>query len=164
GAPLAPAERLGAAAARAHAAPRPPSPPLLKEADGRLAFRDRYREPGGKARPLTLVPLPGAPSPEAVDRAPLERRDVDVLLVVPAGFQEAVECGGRPRLLLLGREEDGSRLAEVRALGALNRWKRDLRGARLARQGPPPHFAEPFAVSDPGPDPAAHPPRGGVGR
>src|SRR5262249_11568538 len=121
-------------------------------------FRDRYRQPGARVPPLVLRVLPGT-----VDRTPLERREVDVLLVVPEGFQEGVEFGGRPALRVLARDkDDGSRLADVRVSAALNSRKRDRREVRRARRGLPPGFDEPFRLNDPWPGAASAPEGEGV--
>jgi sodium transport system permease protein len=84
------------------------------------------------------------------DRGPLDAKQVDVLLRVPADFRERLEGGGRPQLLLLSREQDDrSRMAARRVHEVLGYWEQALREVRLLRRGIPAGYDEPFSVRDP---------------
>jgi len=129
--------------------------------DGRLAFVDRYLDPGpGGKEPAAAhrmdVPLPPSTSPvpadfpDAIDRRLLNERKIDLLLVVPPGFQSDLSDRGKATLYLLTREKDEtSRLVNLRVTTVINRWKRDLKDARLARQGLPIDFDELIRIHDP---------------
>ena len=79
------------------------------------------------------MPLPPAASDaptdflKSVDRKLLNERKIDLLLVVPPGFQQQLARTGRATLYLLTREKDDtSRLVNARVTSIINRWKRDL--------------------------------------
>jgi sodium transport system permease protein len=148
-------ERASIAVALALAQPPRDYPPLLEEQAGQLAFSRDYLEPRrGKTPPLLVRSLGPAP-PAAdflaeLDRSALDQRQVDLLLAVPPGFQAQLAAGGRPRLYVLDRaRDDNSRLVNLRALGILNRWRKDLKEVRLVRHGLARDFDEPFEVYDP---------------
>jgi sodium transport system permease protein len=87
---------------------------------------------------------------DRIDKTPLERRQVDLILVVPPGFQSQLQQGGRPSLLLLSRDKDDtSRLVNLRVRSILKRWKDDLKRVRLARAGLPEDFDDPVSLRDP---------------
>ena len=143
-----------------HLPPWPPPdqdyPPLfLKEGD-RLRFPPAYFQSPREADTLLIRPLEGAPPPTGqvtladIDRRALDARQVDVLLVVPADFQDKLVRGDRPELYLLTREKDEtSRTAHNRVAAALARWKARLKEVRLARHGLPRDFDDPFDLRDP---------------
>src|SRR5205085_3892644 len=55
-----------------------------------------------------------------------------------------------PDVWVFTREKDEtSRLVNVRLTAVLNRWRRDLKGVRLARAGLPPDFDAPIHIHDP---------------
>lgn len=86
---------------------------------------------------------------DRVDLGPLDTKQVDLLLVVPADFVPLLEQGGRPPLIVLPREGDErSRLVQHRFNAILARWKKHLKQVRLIRQGLPVDFDEPFEVLD----------------
>jgi len=134
-------------------------PPLVEKHDGRYLFVTRYREPAPVA-PLSSEPIGGVstrpPIPLPCWRAstvtPLDNRTVDVILVVPPGFQQTLAATGRGDLYLLARDRDEtSRLVNLRVNGVLDRWKQDLKRVRLTRQGLPTDFRPASAHSRPGP-------------
>jgi sodium transport system permease protein len=84
------------------------------------------------------------------DRAPLDNRDVDAMLVIPPDVMAAVEKGQKPEVRILGREGDEtSRLAVARVTGLVERWRDRLKVVRFVRRGLPADFDEPVAVIDP---------------
>jgi sodium transport system permease protein len=86
---------------------------------------------------------------EAVDRAPLDSKQVDAILIVPPNFWEQLETENRPPLFLLTREnDDRSRLLGNRLHGVIVRWKKRVREVRLQRHGLPASFDEPVVVQD----------------
>lgn len=152
GVPLAAAERLGAAAALALGRRQLDFPPLLEEEDGRLAFAPRYADGGASALVVRRLDgaVPDSRDPDAPFRAALDERKVDLLLIVPPGFQGALREGGQPTLTVLTRpKDDASRLVHARLTGVLSRWRRDLKEARLTRLGLPPDFDQPILIQDP---------------
>ncbi len=84
-----------------------------------------------------------------VDRSALDNRQVDLLLVVPANFQDILRKDGRPLLYVLTREGDErSRLVDNRVSAILRQWKLHLKDVRLLRQGLPADYDEPIEVRD----------------
>ena len=89
-------------------------------------------------------------------RAPLDDKEVDLILLVPSDFRSLLEEGGRPTLRLAHRENDDvSRQADGRLRGVLRRWQQYVRDVRLIRSGLPPHFNDPIAIQDADPSKAA---------
>src|SRR5262249_31152735 len=122
------------------------------------AFSSRYLGPSTVGSALLLrgcpMPLPATDDPAAflagIDRSQLDDRKIDVLLVVPGGFQQHLARDDQARLFLLGRDKDDtSRLVALRVKGVIERWKQDLKQARLARAGLPINFDEPISIFDP---------------
>ncbi|MFO0928706.1 MAG: ABC transporter permease subunit/CPBP intramembrane protease [Gemmataceae bacterium] len=137
-------------------APRLDYPPLLEEADGRLALAPPYRNPAATLPPLAFQPLddppPGADADAlaAAYHGPLNDRQVDLVLVVPERFRAELFAGGVPTLTLLGREKDETaRLARVRLGSTVRRWQQDLKEVRLARRGLPVDYDVVLAIADP---------------
>jgi sodium transport system permease protein len=130
-------------------------PPLLTGDDGARRFPLDYFDSPQEADGLTvrLLDAPDAPAsgwPGAIDRAPLEGKQVDLILAVPPDFRSRLEAGERPTLYLLSREgDDRSRLVNGRVHGALARWKTRLKETRLLRRGLPSDFDNVFAIDDP---------------
>jgi sodium transport system permease protein len=158
GAPLGAVARFATAAALAGGQPSTEYPPLVEMREGKLAFSARYTIAGPLGSTLLPqridVPLGSATDPDAflagVDRTLLNERKIDVLLVVPPGFQETLARQGQATLFLLSRaKDDNSRLVDIRVTAMLNRWKQDLKQARLARAGLPSDFDEPIRIHDP---------------
>jgi sodium transport system permease protein len=86
---------------------------------------------------------------EAVDRTPLDSKQVDALLIVPPYFWERLEGEARPALFLMTREnDDRSRLLANRLHGVFARWKKLVREVRLQRHGLPASFDDPVLVQD----------------
>lgn len=92
---------------------------------------------------VRVVPLSSA------EQAPLEERQVDVLLVVPADFLQRLHGGGRPTVAVYTRTDERSRMAERRVQAVLTRWKERLRELRLLRRGLPADFDNPVAIRMP---------------
>jgi sodium transport system permease protein len=95
--------------------------------------------PPGGARPAWLG---------GIDRGPLRRREVDLLLVVPPGFCDQLRSDGQPALYLLTRPEDDRPGAAVRdrVQGVLARWRKRITETRLLGHGLPAGFDEAFVV------------------
>jgi sodium transport system permease protein len=85
---------------------------------------------------------------QSPDREALDSKQVDVLLRVPAGFQNELENGGSPDLEILYRQDEGSRLAVKRLYSVLAKWRQRLREVRLRRLGLPADFGELFEIKD----------------
>lgn len=89
--------------------------------------------------------------------APLEARDVDLILVVPADFRSRLDSGGHSTLEIHTRESDErSRLAERRLREAMGNWKARLQQVRLMRQGLPRDFDDPVTLRVPRHDDEPH--------
>jgi sodium transport system permease protein len=162
GVALAGVERFCAAAGVYAVDPRKDFPPLLEERDGELVFCERLL-PAPKQSTLRLQPLgpqeqrPASESRadlaafiETIDRTPLDRRQVDLIIVLAPGFQEALRQGGRSYIVVLTRERDEvSRTAQQQFMMLLVAWEKELRVVRLIRQGLPGQFDEPLLLSSP---------------
>jgi sodium transport system permease protein len=175
GVPLAGVERVAAALTLDQARrtdPHQDYPPLfIQEGDG-LRFAPSYLETPEEAR-IVVVRCLDAPTPDAdptpldpanptrhidgraddflahVDRAALNNRQVDLLLVVPANFQEILRRDGRPLLYVLTREGDErSRLVDNRLSLLLWQWKKQLKDVRFLRRGLPADYDEALEVRD----------------
>ena len=84
------------------------------------------------------------------DRAPLDEKQVDLILTADAAFWARLEQGRRPALELESREgDDRSQLARKRMHAALEQWNKRLKEVRLLRHGLPPDFDSPVAILDP---------------
>jgi sodium transport system permease protein len=94
--------------------------------------------------------LPGYEDwPAAVDRTPLDSKQVDALLIVPPGFWNRLEAEERPALYLVTREnDDRSRYLGARLHSILARWKKKIKEMRLQRRGMPTSFDDPVHVRD----------------
>jgi sodium transport system permease protein len=158
GVPLAGFERVTAAAALERARRTDPEqdyPPLLLSEGGNLHFPALYLNSPDEAHALVLRPVDG-PSPDDgyddflkhIDRSALDSRQVDLLLVVPANFTQALREDGRPRLYILTREDEHSRLVDNRVSLILRRWKEHVKDVRLLRRGLPADYDEPIEVRD----------------
>lgn len=128
-------------------------PPLLIEAGEQLIVREAYASssPLAKLRVRAIqASNDDSLGKESLDRSALERREVDVLLVAPPGFQQRLARGESPRLYVFSREkEDASRLASLRLVAALGRWERDLMAARFLQHGLPAHFDDTLDLVQP---------------
>jgi sodium transport system permease protein len=84
------------------------------------------------------------------DRGPLDRREVDAMLVIPPDVMAGVRAGKKPEIRVLGREGDEtSKLAVGRVSGVVERWRDRLKVVRFIRRGLPADFDEPVAIVDP---------------
>jgi len=152
-------ERISAAAALELARrsdPRQEYPPLFLNNGARISFPTLYLENRDEAQPFIVRSLKvSAPSfaldasLEHMDRSVLDGHQVDLLLVVPADFQDVLRANGRASLYVLTRENDEhSRLAENRLTRILRCWQQQLKEVRLRRQGLPADFDEVIEVRD----------------
>jgi sodium transport system permease protein len=175
GVPLAGIERVTVAAALNRVRrddPHQDYPPLFLHDGDKLRFPNLYLSIPEETRTLTLrsfdTPTPDAdPAPldpkdfsrhvdgrehlflRHVDRSALDNRQVDLLLVVPANFQELLRKDGRPMLYVLTREGDErSRLVDNRVSLILREWKKHLKDVRLLRQGLPADYDDAIEVRD----------------
>jgi sodium transport system permease protein len=175
GVPLAGIERVAAAEALELARRDDPGqdyPPLLVPENGGFRFPLLYLESPAEARTLVIRAF-DRPTPDEegtsvdgddcarkrdaqsqdflahVDRTALDNRQVDLLLVVPANFQDVLRKDGRPVLHVLTREGDErSRLVDNRVTAILRQWKLHLKEARLRRHGLPGDYDETIEVRD----------------
>ncbi len=161
GVPLAAAAHLGGAAALERARcgdPQQDYPPLFLADGDKLRFPSLYLENPQEARTLVLRAL-DVPTPDAlsapddflarVDRSALDNRQVDLLVVVPANFQEILRQNGRPMLYVLTRDGDErSRLVNHRLALILQQWKKHLKDVRLLRRGLPADYDDVLEVRD----------------
>ncbi len=84
------------------------------------------------------------------DRGPLDRREVDAILVIPPNVMSDIENGKRPEMRILGRDGDEtSKLAVTRVGGVVGRWREQVKVVRFTRRGLPADFDEPLAIVDP---------------
>jgi sodium transport system permease protein len=137
---LSPADVAAAAAAvevrRRHTA----DPPLLAGDRFVADFGDDFRD-------VLAMPVVGLPSP---DRAPLDAKEVQAILVIPTDFARRLANGERPVVEVLARDgNEISRLAARRVTGVLGQYRKALRHARFARRGLPADFDQVFAIHDP---------------
>lgn len=87
---------------------------------------------------------------ETDDRAPLDAREVDAILVVPTNVMEEIDKGKRPEIRILGRDGDEtSKLAVGRLASVVARWREHVKEVRFARMGFPADFDKPVAIVDP---------------
>jgi sodium transport system permease protein len=162
GVPLSGVERASAAAALQLAQRSDPCqdyPPLFLSDGENLRFPSTYLDNPEEARTFLFRSL-DATTPDAdpsrpddfltrIDRSALDNREVDVLLIVPANFQEMLRSNGRPLLYVLTREnDDRSRLVDNRLSRILRRWKEQLKEVRLLRHGLPADYDEALEVCD----------------
>jgi sodium transport system permease protein len=175
GVPLAGVERVAASSALNLARrndPRQDYPPLFLPDGEDLRFPLLYLDSPEETRMLVIrsfdTPTPDADSAPLdpknyarhldgrphqflarVDRSALDNRQVDLLLVVPANFQEILRQDGRPLLYILTREGDErSRLVDNRLSLILRQWKNHLKEVRFLRQGLPADYDEPIEIRD----------------
>jgi sodium transport system permease protein len=122
-------------------------PPLFVREESTLRFAAAYLDTTDGSKPLDVQLLSW---PGDLDRGPLERREVDALLVVPADFADRLAKGERPEVEVVARKADErSRLASNRVQAALERWNRRLAQVRLLRHHLPADYGEAFTVRDP---------------
>jgi sodium transport system permease protein len=138
-------DRMAGAAALAAAARLEPLPPLMAIDD---EAQLQFVPPVEGLRIIPLPPLPdGELKGEKVDQTPLQRREVDILLVVPEDFRDRVGRGERPVLLLITRPDDPrAPLVRARVQAVLDRWMESLQQVRLRNFGLPVEFGEPFRI------------------
>lgn len=114
-------------------------PPLV--VDGR--FPDAYLEFPRFVNSLRVEPLANS------DRAPLDSRELDVLLTVAPGFRSKLNAGERPQMEMLVRDGDErSRVAAKRLEDVLARWERTIKELQFRRRGLPIDFDDPINLKD----------------
>jgi len=139
-------------------------PPLLVTAHGKPQFASAYFDSSRDAAAMQVrllawagdgVDAKGALRPDfddwsdAIDRTPLDSKQVDALVIVPPHFWARLEAGDRPALYVLARDgDDRSRLVSTRVHSVLSRWKKKVKEVRLQRHGLPPSFDDPVSVRD----------------
>jgi sodium transport system permease protein len=133
-------------------------PPLLRGEGDATRFLAEHFEQREEAELLVPKRLPGpvatdAQGPEAwaksIDRAPLDNREVTLLLAVPPDFQARLQRGERPFVLVLSREGDErGRLADTRLTAVLEKWKKRIKEIRLLNHGLPVNFDEVVEIQD----------------
>jgi sodium transport system permease protein len=115
-------------------------PPLLIEGK----FPRRYIKSDGISGNLVAKPL------ASNDERPLQTREVDAILIIPAEMMAKIERGEKPEVRILGREGDEtSKLAVARVESVVGRWRDHVKQVRFARRGLPADFDEPVAIIDP---------------
>ncbi len=130
-------------------------PPLVAAHDGDYRFPAHYFEFPQEADTLLVRALDapagdGADWLAAVDRRPLDEKQLDLIVAVPPDFAARLAAGERPPLYLLTREgDDRSRVVNGRVHGILARWKKRLKEVRLLRHGLPADYDDPFEIDTP---------------
>ncbi|MBY0527445.1 MAG: ABC transporter permease subunit [Gemmataceae bacterium] len=110
-----------------------------------LILDDRFVEvfcrKGLMGNGVDLVPMTG------VERALLEDKTFDALLVIPPDLLTQLDAGGQPAIQLYARPGDErSRQAERRVKGVVNRWKQRVKEVRFLRRGLAIDFDNPVVV------------------
>jgi sodium transport system permease protein len=137
--PPAPAAVAGTAASFAHQRARE-FPPLI--VDGKFPAPFLNGDADGGA--LVVKPV------ERADKAMLDRREADAILVVDDDFAAKLERGERPVVRLSERPgEENSKLAVRRLIGVLHAWNEAVKSARFARAGLRNDFDSPVDIKDP---------------
>jgi sodium transport system permease protein len=130
-------------------------PPLLTQEDGTPRFAAQLFDAPQEADGLSvrLLDAPDGPAEtwlRRIDRAPLEAKQVDLILAVPPDFRARLAAGERPALYVLAREGDErSRGVSGRVQNVLGRWKNSLKELRLLRHGLPANYDDVFAIDYP---------------
>ena len=135
---------------------------LFAEDEDGLHLRPEYEDDGPDSEPFGVrrLDVEGADAPGAADdpdflarcRAPLDAREVDLVVVAPPDFARRVQQADDPppSLHLLCREKDDfSRVVDSHFMAVLGRWRKALRQDRLAARGLPRRFDDPFEAHDP---------------
>lgn len=116
------------------------NPPLIVAGQFAQPFCEGRRE----ATLLQLVPL------QSADRGPLERREIDVMLIVPEDFTSKLQREGNVTLELKNRDGDEpSKLATRRLVAVLQRYDDALKKLRFARRGLAADFDRPLNIREP---------------
>jgi sodium transport system permease protein len=114
--------------------------------DGKIVEERKPDDTTPEPTPLAVTKLEEDP------QAALAAKRVDVALVVPAGFIEAMgdPKGPKPKLTVLTRDADEkSKLAGRRLTSAIRAWEEKLRDVRYVRSGLPKDFDKMFVLEDP---------------
>lgn len=129
-------------------------PALLVPHEDGYRFLPTYFDYPQEADSVLVKPLDGPAEADdwlaAIDRRPLEDKQVALIVAIPPDFATRLARGERPAIFLLTREgDDRSRLVNSRVHTVLARWKRQLKEVRLLRRGLPAHFDDPFEIDNP---------------
>jgi sodium transport system permease protein len=114
--------------------------------DGTIVEETKPTEAGLDRKPLVVAVL--VEDPEAA----LASKRVDAVLVVPAGFVEAMDdpAKSKPKLAIQSRDGDEkSKLAGQRLMAAVRVWENRLRETRFVRAGFAKDFDKMFVLEDP---------------
>lgn len=116
------------------------SPALFVEGQ----FNRDYLRSERRADSLSVQPL------ASDDRRPLDAREVDAMIVIPADAGKDIESGKKPKIVILGREGDEtSKLAVRRVMNVLEDYRSHVKEVRFVRQGLAADFDVPVALIDP---------------
>jgi sodium transport system permease protein len=133
---------------------------LFEEDQNGLHIRPEYADAGHDPEPFAFrrLAVDGAEAADGSDsdfqarcRAPLDAREVDLVVLAPPDFARRVRAGEdpAPSLQLLCREQDDfSRVVDSHFTAVLGRWKKALRQERLAASGLPRSLDDPFVITD----------------
>ncbi|VTS00720.1 ABC transporter permease subunit [Tuwongella immobilis] len=84
------------------------------------------------------------------DVAPLDAREVDVIVVIPETLQADLLAFRKPTIRVLGRPgDDVSKIGIRRVVGSLNDWALAIREIRFQRKGLPADFDDVLVIDDP---------------
>ena len=118
-------------------------PPLLAESNS--AFADGLVTSKGESGPIVLKAISEAEAEES-----LSSKAVDVVVIIPPEFVEAVNKQQKPKIELRYRDADEkSKLAGKRVQGVLTAWATKVREDRFVKAKLPKDFDQPFEVRDP---------------
>lgn len=107
-------------------------------------FADQFAGSKRETRLLPIVPLTSR------DRGPLDRREVDVMLIVPDDFMQQLQADQTVNLEIINRDGDeSSKLATRRLKDVLENYESAVKAARFARKGLPKDFDRPIVVREP---------------
>lgn len=121
----------------------PGLPPLLAESG--TSFADGLVPTKSEGGPVVVMAIAEGDADES-----LSSKAVDVVVVIPPGFTEAVLKTEKPKIELRVRDGDEkSKLAGKRVQGILAVWSAQLRERRFENAKLPKDFEKPFEVQDP---------------
>ncbi len=107
-------------------------------------FHPKYVPAQKTGTRLLVTPL------SSPDRGPLDRREVDAMLIVPANAMAEINRGGKPEFKVLGRDGDEtSKLAVSRVGEVVAMWREQVKRVRFVRRGLPADFDQPISISHP---------------
>ena len=117
-------------------------PPLFAESGA--AFADGLISTTSEGGPVIVKAIPEEDAGES-----LNSKAVEVVVVIPPGFDEAVRNHSKPTIELRVREGDEkSKLAGKRVQAILTAWSAQVRERRFEKANLPKDFDKPFEVKD----------------